>query len=84
MEPLALSVGIALALVVLLRRPGVWAPALVDGGRPGEPDDDEEQLPETDRSPPSVPGVHLVHRRLGWVVAAVAAVRLVLLLTLHA
>ena len=53
------------------------APALAFAGRPLElPDDDEEQLPETDRAP-----------RTPWLalgVAAVAALRLALLLTLHA
>jgi hypothetical protein len=79
MEPLVLAVGVALALVVLFRRPGLWAPALAYEGRPGVPDeDDDEQLPETDRAP------RAGNRRLAWVVAAVAALRLVLLLTLHA
>ncbi|HUJ26460.1 MAG TPA: hypothetical protein VLW85_10600 [Myxococcales bacterium] len=75
---MALTVGVALALVVLLRTPGVLAPALaweVGTGRPGEPDEGDEQLPETDRAP---------RRWLPWTVAAVAALRVLLLVTLHA
>jgi hypothetical protein len=80
MESLALAVAFALALIVLLRRPGVFSPALVLAGMsrwpaPTTPGDEEEQLPETDRAPrPWLP--------LG--VATVATVRLVCLLTLHA
>jgi hypothetical protein len=80
MELLALAVAAALALLVLLRRPGVFSLALAtEGGLPVPaspmPGDDEEQLPETDRAPrPWLP----------WSVAALAAFRLVLLLTLHA
>jgi hypothetical protein len=80
MEPLALAVAAALALLVLLRKPGVFSPVLLtEGGVPipasPAPGDDEEQLPETDRAPRSW---------LPWSVAAVAVVRLVLLVTLHA
>ena len=74
-----MTVAVAFALVVLLRRPGVFSPALaweVTPGAPGEPDDGEEQLPETDRAPRP--------RLLPWMVAAVAAARVVLLVTLHA
>ena len=79
MEPLAFAIVAALALVVLLRRPGAFAPALVAEGAarlpPPRPGDEDEQQPETDRAP---------RRWLPWGVAAVAAVRLALLLTLHA
>ncbi|HEY6909564.1 MAG TPA: hypothetical protein VI356_09355 [Myxococcales bacterium] len=80
MEPLALASIAALALVLLLRRPGVFSPALVaeaTGRMPASavPGDEEEQLPETDRAP---------RRWLPWAVAAVAMLRVVLLVTLHA
>ena len=80
MEPLLLAIVIALALVVLLRRPGVFSPVLVAAGasrwpNPPAPGDEEEQLPETDRAP---------KRWLPWSVATVAALRLVLLVTLRA
>jgi hypothetical protein len=79
MEPLALAVAFALALLVLLRRPGVFSPVPVVAANcwPGKPapGDEDEQLPETDRAPP---------RLLAWGVAALAALRLVLLLTMHA
>jgi hypothetical protein len=80
MEPLALAVAAALALLVLLRTPGVFSPALlIEGGLPVPaspvPGDDEEQLPETDRAPrPWLP----------WTIATVGVLRLVLLVTLHA
>ena len=80
MEPLAIALAAALAIVILLRRPGVLSPVLVlDSGMaaqpPAAPGEEEDQLPETDRAPrPWLP----------WGVAAVAALRLVLLLTLHA
>ena len=80
MEPLAITFVAALALFLLFRRPGVLSPALVaEGGarwqgRPA-PDDEDEQQPETDRAP---------RRWLPVCVAAVAALRLALLLTLHA
>jgi hypothetical protein len=80
MESLALAVAVALALIVLLRRPGVFSPVLLaaDESRwpvPSTPGDEDEQLPETDRAPrPWLP----------WGVAAVGAVRLVCLLTMHA
>ena len=75
-----LVIAFALALLVLLRRPGVFSPVPLLAGasdRPGQPapGDEEEQLPETDRAP---------RRWLPWSVAAVAAVRLVLLLTIQA
>jgi len=82
MEPLALAVVFALALLVLLRMPGGLSPVPVTAqGNPWpttpSPDDEEEQLPETDRAP---------QRRwiMPWAVASVAALRLVLLLTLRA
>ncbi|MGZ6126141.1 MAG: hypothetical protein ACXWLR_14330 [Myxococcales bacterium] len=79
MEPLAIALAAALAIVILLlRRPGMFSPALVVEGQDALdalPGDDEEQLPETDRAPrPWLP----------FCVAAVGAIRLVLLLTLHA
>ncbi len=80
MEPLAIALAAALAIVILLRRPGAFSPALVlesaaHAPAPTAPGDEEDQLPETDRAPrPWLP----------WGVAAVAAFRLVLLLTLHA
>ena len=80
MDPIALSVLFVLALIVLLRRPGVMSPALagaeVAPHWPGSPaGDDDEQLPETDRAPrPWLP----------WGVAAVGLVRVALLVTLHA
>lgn len=82
MVTLALSVLFALALVVLLRKPGVFYPALaaaadVEARWPGTPPgDDEEQLPETDRAP--------AMRWLPWGVAAVALLRVALFVTLHA
>jgi hypothetical protein len=81
MEPLALAVAFVLALVVLLRMPGAFSPVVVtEQGNPWpttpSPDDEEEQLPETDRAPGQ--------RWLPWAVASVAALRLVLLLTLRA
>ena len=80
MEPLALSsVPLAIAIVAMFRTPGACAPALAGAevaprwpGRP--PADDEEQLPETDRAP---------RNWLPWGVAATAAVRVALLVTLH-
>ena len=80
MEPLALAIASVLALIVLLRRPGVLSPVplLVSASRwpvTPAPGDEEEQLPETDRAPRPL---------LPWGVAAVAALRLVFLLTLHA
>jgi len=80
MELLALTVAAALALLVLLRRPGLFSPVLLaEGGLPvpacPAPGDDEEQLPETDRAPRSW---------LPWTIAAVGVLRLVLLVTLNA
>ena len=80
MEPLALAIACAMALIILLRRPGELSPvpAFARAGRwPGQPapDDEEEQLPETDRAP---------RRWLPWSVVALAALRVVLLLTLQA
>lgn len=80
MEPLAIVLAAALAIVILLRRPGALSPVLLlENGMPLQPPtapgDEEDQLPETDRAPrPWLP----------WGVAGVAALRLVLLLTLHA
>jgi hypothetical protein len=80
MEPLALAIAFALALLIVLRRPGVFSPVpLAVHASPWPttpaPDDEEEQMPETDRAPrPWLP--------VG--VATLATVRLVLLLTLHA
>jgi hypothetical protein len=80
MEPLAIALVAALAIVILLRRPGAFSPALVlecaaRSPAPSAPGEEEDQLPETDRAPrPWLP----------WSVAAVAALRLVLLLTLRA
>lgn len=78
MEPTAAALAAALAIVVLLRRPGVLSPVLAFEGwsRPAPaPGEDEEQLPETDRAPrPWLPVC----------VAAIAVLRLVLLATLHA
>jgi len=76
-EPVVASVLIALAIVALLRRPGVFSPALVMEriAAAAAPGDEDEQLPETDRAPrPWLP----------WAVAAVAALRVGLLVTLHA
>ncbi|HTO98250.1 MAG TPA: hypothetical protein VMK66_14475 [Myxococcales bacterium] len=80
METLAIALVTALALAILFRRPGAFAPALVLAGqgtsRPlPAPGDDEEQLPETDRAP---------RRWLPLCVACLAVLRLVLVLTLHA
>ena len=80
MESLALAVAFALALIVLLRRPGVFSPAPVLANAsswpaPPAPGDEEEQLPETDRAP---------RPWLAWGVAGMAMLRLVLLLTVHA
>jgi hypothetical protein len=80
MEPLAIALAAALALLILLRRPGVLSPVLVLDASPAAmtvpaPGEEEDQLPETDRAP---------RRWLPWSVAAVAALRLVLLVTLHA
>ena len=80
MDPLAIAVAGALAILILLRRPGVFSPvALADGPDrlqalplPGE---EEEQQPETDLAP---------RRWLPLGVAAVALLRLALLLTLRA
>lgn len=80
MEQLSLSLPVALAIVALIRRPGVFSPALVGAeckaDWPGTPSGEDEQLPETDRAP----------RRnwLPWGVAAVGAARLALFVTLHA
>ncbi len=79
MEPLALSLAVVLAIVVLLRTPRALAPVLAFAERaPGTPlpGEDDEQLPETDRRPRTA--------WLGWTVAGVAALRIVLLVTLHA
>jgi hypothetical protein len=81
MEQMTLVIAAGFALVLLTRvAPGLFSPVLAFAAQgrpvvPSVPDDDEEQLPETDRAP---------RNWLPWSVAAVAAVRLVLLLTLHA
>jgi hypothetical protein len=78
MDPVVASVLIALAIVALLRRPWVFSPALVMepiAAAALAPGDEDEQLPETDRAPRSW---------LPWTVAAVAALRVGLLVTLHA
>jgi len=80
MEPVALSLAVALFIIALLRMPGVFSPALAAEGEsrwPGvpAPGDEDEELPQTDRAP-SRP-------LLGWSVAAVAVVRVVLFATLH-
>jgi hypothetical protein len=77
--PLLLTLVAAIALFILLRRPGTFAPALVvEGdvhGDPVAPGDEEEQMPETDRAPrPWLP----------WAVMAVGLLRVTLLVTLHA
>jgi hypothetical protein len=79
MEPFAVAV-FAFALILLLRRPGVFSPAFVlEGAAPGKapvaPGDEDDQLPETDRAP---------RRWLPWAVLSVALVRVALLVTLHA
>ena len=78
MEPTVVALAAALAIVILLRRPGALSPVLLFEGwarPPVAPGEDEEQLPETDRAPrPWLP----------FCVGAIAALRLVLLLTLHA
>jgi hypothetical protein len=81
MEPVTLVAVAVFALFVLLRQGSWFSPALVAEEGPSEwaptrPADEEEQLPETDRAP-----------RFGWLgtsVACVLAVRVALLLTLHA
>jgi hypothetical protein len=79
MEPLALVAAAALALAILFRRPGIFSPVLVMEGMdrmgPSVPGDEDEQLPETDRAP---------RQWLPWTVGAVAALRVVMLVTLHA
>ncbi len=79
MEPLALSLAVALAIVALLRTPRAFGPVLAFAERPPGtplPGDDDEELPETDRAPRPA--------WLGWTVACVAALRLVVLVALHA
>jgi hypothetical protein len=83
MEPVALTLFVALALLCLFRTPGVFCPveAAAGNGRlagatiPGE--EDEEELPQTDQAPSSRPW-------LPWAVGAVAAARFAALLALHA
>ena len=79
MEPLALSIAAALFILALLKMPGLTQPALafaqpIAGSIPGE---DDEELPQTDRAPRG-------RLPLAWAVASVAALRLLLLVTLHA
>jgi hypothetical protein len=76
---LLLTAVAAFALFILLRRPGLFSPALVLEGAEHAPvlapGDEDEEMPETDRSPrPWLP----------WAVAAVAFVRVTLLVALHA
>ena len=81
MEPLALSsLPLAFAIVAMFRTPGASGPALagaeVAPHWPGTPpSDEEEQLPETDRAP---------RNWLPWGIAATAAVRVALFVTMHA
>jgi hypothetical protein len=81
MEPVALTLIAAFALAAFLfRRPGLFAPELAFAAGPSGtalPGDDDEQLPETDRAP-------RLRNPLAWTVAGVAALRLALLLALHA
>ena len=81
MEPITLLAVAAVILFALLRRrPGNFSPALVLEGESRcegrtTPEDEEEQMPETDRAPrPWLP----------WTVAAIALVRVTLLVTMHA
>jgi len=81
MEPIALIAFAAVVLFALLRRPGFFSPALVLEGEsrcdaPVSPDEEDEQMPETDRAP-SRPW-------LPWAVAAIGLIRVTLLVTLHA
>ncbi len=79
MEPAAFAILAALAIVLLLRRPPMlFAVAIARGARRWHlrpPGDGDDQQPETDRAP---------RPWLAWSVAAVAAVRVAVLLTLHA
>jgi len=81
MLPFALSLLVALAIVALIRWPGVVSAALVIEtamswpGTRAPTDDDEEQLPETDRAP---------RNWLPWSVAALALIRVGFLVVLHA
>jgi len=82
MEPVALTLFVALAIFALLRTPGVFSPAevMAVAGKacrleiPGE--EDEEELPQTDQAPP--------RNWLPWAVAAVGTARLVMLVALRA
>jgi hypothetical protein len=81
MEHLLLVAAAVAVLIAFLRTPGIFSPALVVEGEslcegPATPDDEEEQMPETDRAP----------RRpwLPWAVAAIGLIRVTLLVTLHA
>jgi len=76
---LLLTAVAAFALFILLRRPGMFSPALVLEGAEHAPfiapGDEDEEMPETDRAPrPWLP----------WAVAALALVRVTLLVALHA
>ena len=80
MEPLALSIAAALFILALLKMPGLTMPALafaqpMVGSIPGE---DDEELPQTDRAP------RRLRLPLPSIIASVAALRLLLLVTLHA
>ena len=78
MVSLALLVAAALFLVAFFRMPGLTEPALAIADQvPGTvPGDEDEELPQTDRAPS--------RKWLPWTVAGVAALRLILLLTMHA
>lgn len=76
---LLLTALAAVALFILLRRPGLFSPALVlEESEPAPfaaPGDEDEEMPETDRAPrPWLP----------WAVVAVGLVRVTLLMALHA
>ena len=81
MEPFALTLVVAFALLaILLRRATAFAPVLAFAGRPEAteiPGDDDEQLPETDRAPRKP-------HALAWTVAAVGVARVALLVAMHA
>jgi hypothetical protein len=80
MEPVALTlIAVFVFAAFLLLRPTQFAPALAFEGRAETelPGDEDDQMPETDRAP---------RRRnpLAWTVAALALVRVTLLIALGA
>ncbi len=84
MEPatqMAWVLGFAALLVALFWRAGALRLAvpiaLAERSGPRNPEDEDEQLPETDRAP------RRASRLLAYAVAATAALRLGLLLALH-